>query len=351
MRDWFAHRDPGAYWTDQDISKRVEQIEIPALHIAGWFDTYLEGSIAGYLALRSHAGSEFARENQFLIAGPWVHIPWGDRAGDAQFGEAANLNTDAILLKWFDHWLKDSEDFACEPRIRYFGLGPNQWRSADEWPGAASFPLYLHCTGRANSRNGDGELSTDSPSGDEPRDVFVYDPEVPVFAPGGPKALNGPFDQAVIEMGNNVLVYASRPAVRECEIFGQPRVKLYASTSAAHADFTAKLVRVAANERAEFVCIGIARSSFLFGDTGYAADRIHCWEFTLEPTAFVLAPGERLRLEIASSAFPLYDRNPSTDVSPENADNWNWARSTQQVLHSSAHPSALYLPITGESPW
>ena len=172
-----------------------------------------------------------------------------------------------------------------------------------------------------------------------------------MFAPGGPQALSGPFDQASIELGNNVLVYTTKPAIRECEIFGQARVKLYASTSAAHADFTAKLVRLAVNERAEFVCIGIARSSFLFGDTGYAADRVHCWEFTLEPTALVLAPGERLRLEIASSAFPLYDRNPSTDVSPENADNWNWARSTHQVLHSSAHPSALYLPIAGESPW
>jgi uncharacterized protein len=68
---------------------------IPALHIAGWFDTYLEGSIAGYLALRNHAGSEFARENQYLIAGPWVHIPWGDRVGDANLGDAANLDTDA----------------------------------------------------------------------------------------------------------------------------------------------------------------------------------------------------------------------------------------------------------------
>ena len=84
---------------------------------------------------------------------------------------------------------------------------------------------------------------------------------------------------------------------------------------------------------------------------GYAADEIHAWEFTLEPIAFVLAPGERLRLEIASSAFPLYDRNPSTDVPPQLADNWNWARSTQQVLHSASHPSALYLPVKGEPGW
>jgi predicted acyl esterase len=65
----------------------------------------------------------------------------------------------------------------------------------------------------------------------------------------------------------------------------------------------------------------------------------------------VLAAGERLRLEIASSAFPLYDRNPSTDVAPQEADNWNWARSTQQILHTAEHPSALYLPLVGECLW
>jgi hypothetical protein len=65
----------------------------------------------------------------------------------------------------------------------------------------------------------------------------------------------------------------------------------------------------------------------------------------------VLAAGERLRLEVASSAFPLYDRNPSTDTPPQLADNWNWGRSTQQVLHSASHPSALYLPVKGEPGW
>jgi len=351
VRDWFAHRQPGEYWTGLDIGARLDQIRVPALHITGWFDNYLEGSIAGFLALRNHAGSEFARENQYLVAGPWVHIPWGDRVGDANLGEAANLNTDAILLKWFDRWLKDSAAFNGEPRIRYFALGPNQWRSAEEWPAVAAYPLYLHSRGSANSRKGDGALAQNPPSRDEPRDVFVYDPEVPVAAPGGPLALSGPFDQSALEMGNNLLVYTSEPVLRETEIFGHPRVQLYAATSAAHADFTAKLVRLTQAGRAEFLSIGIARSTWLFRDAGYAADRVHAWEFTLEPVSFVLAPGDRLRLEIASSAFPLYDRNPSTAIPPQLADNWNWERSTQQVLHSDSHPSAIYLPLSGDSGW
>src|SRR5579871_4743046 len=118
VRDWMSHREPDDYWAEMDISKRCERIQIPALHVAGWFDTYLEGSIAGYLALRGGAGSEFARDHQHLIVGPWVHIPWGDRAGEADFGRAANLNLDQVLLRWFNHWLKDSGEFESEARIR-----------------------------------------------------------------------------------------------------------------------------------------------------------------------------------------------------------------------------------------
>jgi hypothetical protein len=351
MRNWLSHREPGDYWAGQDISTRYDRIRIPALHIAGWFDTYLEGSIAGYLALRNHAGSEFARENQYLIAGPWVHIPWGDRVGDTDVGSAANLNTDEILLRWFDHWLRDTNSFEREPRIRYFALGPNEWRSAEEWPSNAAAAFYLRSGGNANSRKGDGSLAEGAPLDEEPRDVFVYDPEVPVMAPGGPQALSGLFDQGAMEMGNNLLVYTSEPVTGETEIFGHPRIRLFAVTSAAHADFTAKLVCVKPNGRAEFLCIGIARSCWLFRESTYEADEIHEWEFELEPIAFVLARGERLRLEIASSAFPLYDRNPSTATPPQAADSWSWARSTQQVLHTAAHPSVFYLPVKGEHGW
>ncbi len=346
LQDWMTQREPGAYWSEQDISKRLDRIHIPALHLAGWFDTYLEGSVAGYLALREHAGTVFAREHQYLIAGPWAHIPWSDRVGDAKLGEAANLNVDETLLRWFNHWLKDSGEFESEPRIRYFALGPNEWRSCKEWPGEAESAVFLHSRGNANSRKGDGTLSTAAPVNDEPRDVFVYDPEVPVMAPGGPQALSGPFDQSTVEMGNNLLVYTSPPATHSVEVFGQPRVRLFAATSAAHADLTAKLVRVKEDGQAEFLSIGIARSSWLFKN--YSPDTVHAWEFTLEPIAFVLRSGESLRLEIAGSAFPLYDRNPSSATPPPLADPWSWGRSTHQVIHTAEFTSILYLPVNGE---
>ena len=131
--------------------------------------------------------------------------------GNADFGPEALLDTNSILLRWFDHWLKDSGGFSAEPRIRHFVIGENRWRNADAFPTEAKHILYLHSAGNANSRKGDGALSSLPPQTEEPGDVFVSDPEVPVPAPGGPSAQSGQFDQAALELGNNLLVYTSEP--------------------------------------------------------------------------------------------------------------------------------------------
>ena len=342
--DWFDHNGPGEYWQAFDVSGCLEQIDVPALHISGWFDTFVQGTIDGFRALCEKAGSAQAREHQYLIAGPWVHIPWGDQIGEVNFGPEALLDTDAILLRWFNHWLKGSGEFAGEPRIRHFSLFENRWHAAGEWPAGPEAVFYLRSRGRANSRKGDGALSETRPAADEPGDVFVYDPEVPVPAPGGSAALSGCFNQAAIEMGNNVVVYTTEPLQAAVHVFGTPRVKLYCAASARTTDFTAKLVRVRPDGRADFVCIGIARSEFLFGQD-YAPDAVHCWDFDLEPTSCMFDAGDCIRLEIASSAFPLYDRNPGTGVPSSRATSWDWKRSTQTVYHDSARASALYLPV------
>ena len=343
--DWFDHSEPGEYWTSMDGSGSLNRIAVPSLHFSGWYDTYLKGSIDGFVALCQSAASTHARENQYLVAGPWIHIPWGDRAGAADFGEEALLDADSILLRWFNHWLKDSGEFSREPRIRHFALGENEWHRASAFPAGASHALYLHSAGKANSRKGDGALTTEPAESQEPCDVFVDDPEVPVLAPGGPAAQSGQFDQAALELGNNLLVYSTSPLAKPLRIFGTPRVAIYCATSSAHTDFTAKLVRVRPNGAAEFICIGIARASWLFAETGYAADTVHRWEFDLEPTSCAFAAGDRVRLEVAGSAFPLYDRNPGSGVPSCRATSWDWQRSTQIVYHDGDHPSALYLPL------
>jgi hypothetical protein len=230
--------------------------------------------------------------------------------------------------------------------VRHFVLGENNWREAETFPTAAEFVLFLHSDGRANSRKGDGKLSPVKPDVDEPSDVFVQDPEVPVLAPGGAAAASGQFDQSALELGNNLLVYSTEPLEKPLWVFGIPRVILYCATSLADADFTAKLVRARPNGAAEFICMGVARSSRLFAETKYAADKIHLWQIFLEPTSCRFAAGDCIRLEIASSAFPLLDRNPGSGVPSCRATSWDWRRSTQFVFHGRVCPSALYLPVS-----
>jgi hypothetical protein len=344
--DWLDHDAPGEYWSALDVSQRLDKILVPALHISGWYDMFLRGSIDGFLALCNSAGSDFAREHQYLLAGPWVHIPWGDRIGMADVGPEALVDTDTILLRWFDHWLKDSGAFTGKARARHFVLGENSWGEVDSFPTVAAYILYLSSEGRANSRKGNGTLSTVSPQDDEPPDIFVHDPEVPVMAPGGPAAASGQFDQATLELGNNLLVYSTEPLEKPLRVFGIPRVVLYCATSLATADFTAKLVRARPNGAAEFICIGVARSNRIFAETKYAADKIHQWNFSLEPTSCRFDRGDRIRLEIASSAFPLFDRNPGSHVPSCRATSEDWRRSTQFVFHGRVCPSALYLPAS-----
>lgn len=345
--DWFDHERPDDFWEGLDVSGCLERIKVPALHIAGWFDLYLKGTIDGFRELREKAASPFARDQQYLIAGPWIHIPWGDQIGEVNFGPDALLDTDAILLRWFNHWLKDSAEFAPEPRIRHFALFENRWHHAEEWPSVTQKVLYLRSNGRANSRKGDGGLSIMPPNAGEPCDVFVYDPEVPVLAPGGPGALSGSYNQAALELGNNVLVYTTEPLPEPVAIFGSPSVSLYCAASASTTDFTGKLVRVRPDGRADFVSIGIARSDFLFPNN-FRPDAVRLWEFELEPTSCRFDAGDCIRLEIASSAFPLYDRNPGSGTPSPRATSWDWKRSTQLVYHDAARPSALHLPLRSE---
>ena len=371
VRDWLEHDQPGEYWSAMDISHAMHRIRIPALHLAGWHDTYLNGSIAGFLAACESAAPE-AREHQHLIVGPWQHIPWGDRVGPVKYGYSAERSTDLIHLEWFNRWLKEDHSGADTsaplpkewPRIEYFVLNANTWRTAQEWPAAPSPPasspdapaaataglghqphlrFHLRSGGLANSSRGDGQLSPQPPQVDEPYDILCYDPEVPVPAPGGLINAPGAFDQGVLEQGNNVLVYTSGILESATCVFGHPHVEIHVQSSASHADLTAKLVRVTPRGEAIFVSIGILRSR-------QTPDLPSVFSFDLDPVCCLFEPGDRLRLEIASSAYPLFDRNPSTAIPPRLATPWNWSRSTQFILHTPRCISTLTLPVAQSEP-
>ncbi len=334
--DWLGHTTYDDHWRELDLLRRIDALGLPMFHLSGWYDFYLRGSVDGYVAMAAR------HPHQFLLAAPWGHIPWGPQLGGADWGPAARPDVDGQLAAWFHHWLDHETPTGPAPLrgCKYFVLGENAWRDASAWPPpeAKEHTWFLAGDGRANSRFGDGRLSTAGPGGDD--DLFSYDPEVPVVAPGGNHgghAAFGPHDLSAQQQGLNLLVYTSPPLAAPLVVAGRPGCVLHVRSSAPLTDFVVRLSRVTAEGRAIFLSLGAARAQARDGAEITVA---------LDPVAVRFASGECLRIDVASSAFPLLVRNPNTGADPADvARPAEFRRALQVVHHDDAHPSRLLLPV------
>ena len=355
--DWLAHPNYDDYWKQLCIEENHSRISIPAYNIGGWYDIFLGGTIRNYLGMRE-GGDDDIRKNQKLLIGPWQHTSRGTSlVGTHYFGLTADslaIDLDGIHLRWFDHWLKGTDNgIIDEPPVRIFVMGDNAWRHEQEWPlaRARSANYYLHSQGKANSANGNGTLST-QPPGDEPPDVFLYNPADPVPTTGGPLCCNpyfvpsGAFDQREAEAREDVLVYSTPPLEREVEVTGPVTVTLWAATSETDTDFTAKLVDVCEHGCARNLTDGIIRARYRDSASSPSLvepGRAYCYTIDLWATSNVFKQGHKIRVELSSSNFPRFDRNTNTGkLIAEDAD---FKAALQTILHDSQHPSHITLQI------
>ena len=247
-----------------------------------------------------------------------------------------------------------------DPPVRLFVMTPPDegtagggfWISADEFPlpGSVESRFYLRSGGRANSIAGDGLLASAGPEG--PADAYVYDPREPVPTVGGNMCCrndmlaSGAFDQRAVERRGDVLVYTSEPLEEDLTVIGPVRVELWAASSAPDTDFTAKLVDVHLDGYAHNVSEGIIRARFRNSDyreSWLTPGAVHDYTIDLGYTATVFRRGHRIRLEISSSNFPHFDRNPNTATAfGEGAE---LKTAAQRVLHDDLHPSHLVLQV------
>jgi putative CocE/NonD family hydrolase len=327
LRDWVAHPQYGDYWKPMSLRGRHKDITTPIYTACGWYDLYSKSVFDHVNAVRK-AG----RKHQHLLMGPWVHgINKNRKVGDVDFGEGSLVKLDETQTKWFDHWLKDeTTDVDTWPPFRIFVMGRNQWRDEQEWPLSRTryVPHYFHS---------DKRLSTTKP-GDEVADTFVYDPDNPVPTTGGCNlgGSAGPRDQREVEKRSDVLIFTSETLTRELEVTGPIKVVLYAASTATATDWTGKLVDVWPDGRAINLCDGILRTPVRPG-------RISRYEIDLWVTSNAFLPGHKIRVEISSSNFPRFDRNPNTGR-PFGADAER-QKATQTIYHDAAHPSHLLLPV------
>ncbi len=356
-RKWLEHPRRDEYWRGVAVRDRYGSIAVPALHIAGWFDIFAEGTIENFVRLRTEAATDEARDGQYLIVGPWAHGNTGDAGGGTYFGGLSALATFDLTQLQLDFYdaIRNGKTLDW-PHVRAFDLGDLEWRTYEGWPptGARAKRLYLASGGAANSASGDGVL-VDEPRGSPP-DVYVYDPTDPVSTVGGATFLpgiliglnSGPRDQAEVERRRDVLVYTSESLTAPLQLAGPVHVRLTASTSAKDTDWTANLVRVRADGSTALLCGGILRARYA-GGTDRArflpANTPHEFVVSLGHTCIRLTAGERLRLDVSSSNYPRFDRNPNSDVEPAQATAADLRRARQTVHHDPIRPSWIDLTV------
>ncbi len=353
-KDWIEHSAYDDYWKAINVEERWGEIAVPAFNMGGWYDLYARDTFGNFNGLRQHGRTPQARQSK-LVVGPWPHaLSDSTRLGDVDFGAPSMIDLDAEELRWFDYWLKGIDNgIIDEPPIRLFIMGINQWRDEREWPLARTRwqKWYLHSGGQANTVLGDGRLSRDPPR-DEAADRFVYDPEYPVQTVGGNNCCSphivpwGPYDQRAVEMRNDVLCYTSLPLEEDVEVTGPIKLVLFAATDALDTDWTGKLVDVAPDGLAINLCDGILRARFRDSFTDphlLEPAKIYECEIDLSVTGNVFLKGHRIRLEVSSSNFPRFDRNPNTGHAfGTDAE----LRPAQQTIHhSSRYPSHVLLPV------
>ena len=353
------HRDDVSFQAPALVTPAYTAAKIPMLHIGGWYDIFLSGTIRNFNAMRAQGVSD-----QYLVIGPWSHTSLGSIVGDLDFGFAAGaalidlqIDLASLHLQFFDHYLKQMENgFAQWPRVKYFMMGVNVWRSSDAWPPASMRPepWYLHSAGHANTADGDGLLSRESPAA-EPTDTYAYDPRLPAPTIGGatlmhPSFRSGAIDQRPVETRTDVLVFTSVPLEAPLAVAGPVSVTLYIATDGPDTDFVVRLVDVHPDGRAMTLTDGVTRLRYREGVAASAelVEPGRVYEITIDlwATAVTFQPGHQVRLDVTSSNFPRWERNPNTGEDAAVATEWRVARQT--VLHDADHPSRVTLPVLPE---
>lgn len=302
--DWLDHPDPNSnYWQRYSPKTHLAGVDLPMLHIGGWFDSYLKGNLGLFQAMTSRS-----RHPQHLIIGPWPHIPWGRQVGGIDYGpEAVNL-VDRIQIRWFDQFLKGIDTgLLNEDPIRVFEMGSNQWRYFKTWPGSEPTPLYLSTTGLASASEAEGSLTFNQPDPCSP-DVCVHDPWRPVPTLGGHNGSPpGCFDRAALDCRTDVLTYTTKPLEEDLHLAGDLMAEIFCSSDQNSFDLCAILSEVTLSGKVWSFSQGYRR--ILPGESVPIP-------ICLQSTCIRIPKGHALRLSLSGACYPAFAINPGTGAQP-----------------------------------
>jgi uncharacterized protein len=366
LADVIAHDAHDAFWKAMSLRDRYAEMNVPALHVTGWFDDLSMETQINFIGMRSGSKTDAARRWQRLVIGPWGHgvprFPDGDWVfGDVNFGPNVKIDFQEMSARWFDYHLKGTQNGVDqEAPVKIFVMGANRWRDEQEWPLARArlTTYYFHSNGWANSRFGEGTLSTEPPA-NEPPDTYRYEPRNPVPTYGGHGccdygyAAMGPLDQRVTEQRPDVLVYSTAPLTDDVEVTGMAQVKLEFSTDVTDTDFFATLSDVYPDGKSIAITEGEVRARFresqekpsLLTPNKASSATIKLWG-----TSNLFKKGHRIRIHVTSSNFPRFARNLNSGKAAADETEQDIRVATQTIFHTSGRASAVVLPIVPVGP-
>jgi putative CocE/NonD family hydrolase len=350
------------FWSGQAVDKwmAAHPLTVPTmLEVGQWDQEDSYGAPAVYKALKDkYEGSGLLH----LVIGPWRHSGanhYGYELGDLTFAGDTALEWRRDYLKpWLDHYLKDAPDPKAPAALTY-ATGIDKWEASPRWPMGAPTPIYL-TAGKA--------VSFDRPAASG-HDDYVSDPANPV--PYLPRPITGAqwkswlvTDQRFVDGRTDVLSYTSAPLTKAVHIMGAPQVDLFAATSGTDSDWVVKLIDVYPNEEPEGAAQGSKRDMSGFElpmgieifrgryvdsfakPRALRSGKVENYKFGLPNVDHVFLPGHRIMVQVQSSLFPLYDRNPQTfvpNIFYAKRDDYRAAK--QSVFYGGNSASAIYLPI------
>ncbi|WP_139490473.1 CocE/NonD family hydrolase [Brevibacillus dissolubilis] len=350
----FQHAVKDGFFKHYDNSLMFKNSHIPTYQVAGWYDIFREGNLKNFVGLQKKGG-EGAFGNQKLLVGPWSHMNIGDSPEFA--GDEKDLT--AEMKRWFDYWLKGEDNgIMKEAAVSYYTMGSNEWTETDTWPirtGPKRYYFHSGDTGTAESLN-DGSLSLAKPRGEE-ADSYVYDPNDPTLTIGGQlifpdiniqgkRDLVGPEDQREAEKSS--LTYTGEKLTDDLTITGEVSAVVYASSDRKDTDFVVRLSDVAPDGTSTLITDGILRARFHQGqhkEVFLEDGKVYKFTVKLGNTSHTFKKGHHIRVAVASSNFPRFDRNTNTGnpIGTDRPEDMLIANNT--VYHDQAHASYILLPV------
>jgi putative CocE/NonD family hydrolase len=329
---WLSHPKNSDYWRNLSPKTYFNDVDLPMLHIGGWFDTYLRGTLNLYQEMTKKSSFQ-----QSLIIGAWSHLPWGNTLGDRHYTQEANNNINELQIHWFNKYLKGIETNNLSlNNIQLFQMGSNQWINVDNYQSNKQIRFYLKSTGLANIRDDDGKLTINNYQNIEPQeDIIIHDFwRSPSSLGAHASILAGSFERSKLDNRSDVITYTSDILTEDLEIIGDIELIVYANADNESFDLSAVISQVFPDGKVYNISQGYIKVMENKPEKPI--------NFKLQSSCIKIEKNTCIRLSISCANFPAYSINYGK-IKPELS---HLTPITISIFSGNLTPSQLILNIS-----